>query len=263
ERSVPLDLAARSGPELGRVEGSALPLPTLPALPPPETDSGRSLDLTPTAAAPEEMDRLPVPRLDRSRPAEAEVEVAAVPLPPEQPDIDEVPAAPDAETETETETAALESDGLDEEAEDGPPSVLAVAAAPTPATRPKDVPPATRGSLVRLGAGGASTRTDGPRVVRPRPSSEPETISIGLPASLPARVRRNANEGQLPLGEMTLIGVLELETGRQALLRLPNGRYQRLSVGDEAEGWEITAIGGQSIRLSRQGDERVLALVAR
>ncbi|MEL6578062.1 MAG: hypothetical protein AAFQ81_19445, partial [Pseudomonadota bacterium] len=57
ERSLPLDTAARSGPELGTVGiGSALPLPTVPALPPLETGRGRSLDLTPTAAAPEEMD---------------------------------------------------------------------------------------------------------------------------------------------------------------------------------------------------------------
>ncbi|MEL6576701.1 MAG: hypothetical protein AAFQ81_12500, partial [Pseudomonadota bacterium] len=224
---------------------------------------GRSLDLTPTAAAPEEMDRLPVPRPDGSSPSDAETVVAAVPtpdasvpLPPEQPGTGEAAASQEPE-------AATLGDGELPEEEDGPPSTLAVAAAPTPATRPKDVPPATRGSLVRLGAGSSSTRRDGPRVVRPTPSSPPETISIGLPTSLPARVRRNANEGQLPLGEMTLIGVLELETGRQALLRLPNGRYQRLSVGDEAEGWQITAIGGQSIRLRRQGDERVLALVAR
>ncbi|MEO1317578.1 MAG: hypothetical protein AAFW01_13480 [Pseudomonadota bacterium] len=274
ERPLPLDPLSGDGLLQRALEGIAPSLPVIPPLAPLAEDEGRGLDLTPTAAAPQTLDLLPRPRPsaaseEEGEEAEALAAVApvtgeAVPLPPTQPAKDDeeeaeagVPADAAGAEGSATEDAAAEPT-VDEE----PPSVLAAAAAPTPARRPKTVPPTARGSLVRLGAGSAARTADGPRATRLQ-QRRVQTVPIGLSASLPARVQRGATEGHLSLGEMTLIGVFELEDGRQALLRLPNGRYQRLGIGDQTEGWQVTAIGGESVRLSRQGDEKVLALVAR
>ncbi|MEM8760560.1 MAG: hypothetical protein AAGE83_09605, partial [Pseudomonadota bacterium] len=272
ERPLPLDPLSGARLLQSALEGIAPSLPVIPPLAPLAEDEGRGLDLTPTAAAPETLDLLPRPRPsaaseEKGKEAEALAAVApvtgeVVPLPPTQPaKDDEAEAGALAET-AETKGSATEDAAAERTVEEAPPSVLAAAAAPTPATRPKTVPPTARGSLVRLGAGSAARTADGPRATRPQ-QRRVQTVPIGLSASLPARVQRGAKEGHLSLGEMTLIGVFELEDGRQALLRLPNGRYQRLGIGDQTEGWQVTAIGGESVRLSRQGDEKVLALVAR
>ncbi|MDT8344144.1 MAG: amidophosphoribosyltransferase, partial [Thermohalobaculum sp.] len=60
-----------------------------------------------------------------------------------------------------------------------------------------------------------------------------------------------------------LIGILNLETGRQALLRLPNGRYERLAVGDTIEGWKVRGIDTDAMRLVRGAEERTLPLIGR
>jgi hypothetical protein len=60
-----------------------------------------------------------------------------------------------------------------------------------------------------------------------------------------------------------LIGILNLDTGRKALLRLPNGRYRSVIVGDELDGWRVSIIGPDVLRVTRGGEDRTLLLVTR
>ncbi len=57
--------------------------------------------------------------------------------------------------------------------------------------------------------------------------------------------------------------MLELETGRKALLRLPDGGYRTLQVGDMIDGWKVSAISREALRVSRDGKAHTLLLISR
>jgi hypothetical protein len=76
-------------------------------------------------------------------------------------------------------------------------------------------------------------------------------------------IREAATEQGLPLDRTALIGILNLDTGRKALLRLPDGRYQSMIVGDVLDGWRVSLIGVDAMRFSRAGEDRTLLLVNR
>ncbi|MEM8820044.1 MAG: hypothetical protein AAGE90_11025 [Pseudomonadota bacterium] len=232
------------GALIAAIDALDLALPEDLRPPEPVDTTGEEADGPPSGLAPESLEYMPPSRpSDDAVAAVPSASGEAVPLPPEQPAL-----APDETDSAET-----------EEAIDEAPSALAVAVAPRPKLRPSDVPPVQRGNVVRLGAGSESA---GPRVARVKPPEARQPLD-GLPLRLPSRVGRSGGDGRLALDDMALIGVLDLDTGRKALLRLPNGRYRRLGIGDEVEGWRVMAITGESMRIGREGAERVLALVAR
>ncbi len=82
-------------------------------------------------------------------------------------------------------------------------------------------------------------------------------------ASAPPPVRGAASETGLPQGRVSLIGILNLETGREALLRLPDGEFRSVGIGDMLDGWRVSAIGVDALRVSRGAEERTLLLVTR
>ncbi len=99
---------------------------------------------------------------------------------------------------------------------------------------------------------------------RPALPALPKTLpSISLPKISPKSVQEAATEQGLPLDQVTLIGILDLESGRRALLRLPNGRYRSVVVGDVLDGWRISLIGLDALRVTRSGQDRTLLLVSR
>ena len=66
-----------------------------------------------------------------------------------------------------------------------------------------------------------------------------------------------------PLERTALIGILNLDTGRKALLRLPNGRYRSVIVGDVLDGWRVSLIGADAMQLTRGGEDMTLLLIDR
>ena len=108
----------------------------------------------------------------------------------------------------------------------------------------------------------------------PLPNNRPALPAVAreLPsvATLPSitgtaqrSIRAAATETGLPLDRTALIGVLNLDTGRKALLRLPNGRYRTVIVGDVLDGWRVSMIGVDAMRITRGGEDRTLLLVNR
>jgi len=81
--------------------------------------------------------------------------------------------------------------------------------------------------------------------------------------TVPGSVRSAATEPGLPLGQTALIGVVHVDGSSKALLRLPDGRYRSVVVGDVIEGWRVSMIGNDAMRISRSGEERTLILVNR
>jgi hypothetical protein len=72
-----------------------------------------------------------------------------------------------------------------------------------------------------------------------------------------------ATERGLPLDSAALIGILNLGSARKALLRLPNGRYRSVIVGDVLDGWRVSMIGVDAMRITRSGVDRTFPLVNR
>jgi hypothetical protein len=108
----------------------------------------------------------------------------------------------------------------------------------------------------------------------PLPKTRPALSALprALPsaATLPAitgtaqpSIRPPATEQGLPLDHTTLIGIFNLDTDRKALLRLPDGRYRSVIVGDVLDGWRVSMIGSDAMRITRSGEDRTFPLVTR
>ena len=78
----------------------------------------------------------------------------------------------------------------------------------------------------------------------------------------PASVSAAAAESGLQLDETSLIGVIDASTGRTALVRLPDGDFRKIARGDVLDGWVVSSIGRDRMKLTRQGRNRTLDLVS-
>ncbi|MEM7508090.1 MAG: hypothetical protein AAF415_15250 [Pseudomonadota bacterium] len=151
-------------------------------------------------------------------------EPAAQPATPELPDVAE--AAPEAETELGL-AASLEQ-------------------SPVPLYRPDRLARQIEKAVVRV------LTTTAPADPTPAPSGP-----------VARSVRQAATEEGLPLERTSLIGIINVNSGREALIRLPNGRFRRVGRGDVLDGWEVSLIGRDALRLSRSGKNHTLLLVGR
>ena len=87
-----------------------------------------------------------------------------------------------------------------------------------------------------------------PQVVQP---SVPSKASVSKQATV-----KNA----IKLRQINLIGVYGKPSSRRALIRLSNGRYQKVAVGDRLDGGRVSAIGEAELRYNRRGRDVVLKM---
>ena len=59
---------------------------------------------------------------------------------------------------------------------------------------------------------------------------------------------------------MNLIGVYGKPSSRRALVRLANGRYQKVQVGDRIDGGRVSAIGDSELRYKKGSRNLVLKM---
>ncbi|MEM0987314.1 MAG: hypothetical protein AAGK00_00430 [Pseudomonadota bacterium] len=138
--------------------------------------------------------------------------------------------------------AAAIIDGSKEALEADPlaPTELAAEIAPPPPVRPEKL------------AARYLAQAEAEEIVRRRPiSAGPQSLSVA------------AQQTGLALNETSLLGVLQGQNGRQALVRLPSGDFRKVARGDMLDGWRVTSIGTAAMRLSKQGQNRTLLLVNR
>ncbi|WP_375551968.1 hypothetical protein [Rhodophyticola porphyridii] len=126
-------------------------------------------------------------------------------------------------------------------------SALAVASSRMPRLRPSDfneiVARATQGSTGQ-GSSGAAT------VVQT--ASAPAPVQPAIPSS--ATVTRAATTSNaINLRNVNLIGVSGTPSNRRALVRLPSGRFVRVSVGDRVDGGRVAAIGEDTLQYVKNG----------
>lgn len=87
----------------------------------------------------------------------------------------------------------------------------------------------------------------------------PRTVQPKLPSS--ASVARSATlENAINLNRINLIGVYGTPDNRRALVRLPNGKYQKVKVGDRLDGGKVSAIGDDDLRYKKGSRDVVLKM---
>ena len=132
--------------------------------------------------------------------------------------------------------------------EDAPVSPLAAAASLRPETRPRNfdrlVARATR-SAPKADSTEQRTASVAPRTVTP---SIPSTASVARAATVNKAIN---------LRQVNLIGVYGTPSNRRALVRLGNGRYQKVEVGDRFDGGRVSAIGDSELRYQK-GNRNVI-----
>ena len=136
----------------------------------------------------------------------------------------------------------------------GPTSPLSVTVSPRPAARPADLSRAVDAAI----ADAMNAPTDLP----PEAEAEPELLASYSP-SIPtkANVAKEATvKNVLNLSKLNLIGVYGTQSARYALVRQPNGRYEKVRVGDRLDGGKVAAITASEVRYEKRGQLVVLAL---
>ncbi|MGZ2258431.1 hypothetical protein [Roseobacter sp. A03A-229] len=131
-------------------------------------------------------------------------------------------------------------------------SRLALAASLRPDARPSNfnqiVARAQQTAASAAAVGAASIAAPAPRAVAPQ---IPSSASVAREATL-----RNA----INLRKVNLIGVYGTPSARRALVRLSNGRYKKVQVGDRIDGGRVSAIGEGELRYQRRGRNIVLKM---
>ena len=90
-------------------------------------------------------------------------------------------------------------------------------------------------------------------------SVAPRTVTPSIPSS--ASVTRDATvRNAINLRRVNLIGVYGTPSDRRALVRLSNGRYQKVQVGDRFDGGRVSAIGDSELRYQKGGRNVVLKM---
>ncbi|MCZ0813389.1 hypothetical protein N5A93_14200 [Roseovarius sp. EGI FJ00037] len=101
----------------------------------------------------------------------------------------------------------------------------------------------------------ANTRTSD----RSTPVSATQRVAPSAPTA--TTVARAATEqNAISLRQVNLIGVYGSPSNRRALVRLANGRYQKVQVGDKLDGGQVAAIGESELRYQKRGRNIVLKI---
>jgi type IV pilus biogenesis protein PilP len=119
--------------------------------------------------------------------------------------------------------------------------VLAVRATITPAPRPENFE-----SVVST-----ARRTPAAALSAPAAPTLPTSASVARQATV---------ENAIRLNRINLIGVYGSASNRRALVRLANGRYVKVEVGDRLDGGQVAAIGRDALRYVKRGRNIVLEL---
>jgi len=150
-------------------------------------------------------------------------------------------ALPTTETETGTSAATQAAAASLVPQTTAPISETAVVRSLVPAARPSDIDDIVA-SAVR------------PAREAPAPVVEASAIAPGPSIPSNADVARAATQSnEIRLRQVNLIGVSGTNSDRQAIVRLPSGRFVRVEVGDRLDGGRVAAIGASTLQYVRNG----------
>ena len=128
---------------------------------------------------------------------------------------------------------------------------LAAATSRKPQTRPRSFASRVETSRTRAAepsGGGNVVASVAPRSVRP---SGPVPTSVSRAATM---------DNAINLRRINLIGVFGKPSSRSALVRLKNGRFKKVKVGDRIDGGRVAAIGESELRYVKSGRNLILTI---
>ncbi|MEI4473311.1 hypothetical protein [Frigidibacter sp. MR17.24] len=135
-----------------------------------------------------------------------------------------------------------------------PPAPVAPAAQPAPVAPAAAPPPVQQAAPTRTAAAAPVQHED--EIDEPEPvGTAPAAASSGTVAS------RATIAKAISLREMNLIGIYGSSSSRRALVRLSNGRYLRVSVGDRLDGGRVQQIGDGQLVYVKNGRTQVLRMI--
>ena len=130
---------------------------------------------------------------------------------------------------------------------------LAIAASLRPDTRPSNF-----ARIVQRAQRNATPAEEEVRVASAA-AVAPRTVTPNIPST--ASVSRQATvRNAINLRKINLIGVYGKPSNRRALVRLDNGRYKKVVVGDRLDGGRVSAIGDSELRYTKRGRDLVLRM---
>lgn len=136
-------------------------------------------------------------------------------------------------------------------------SALAVAASVTPKRRPSNI-----GTLVRQAEQAEQEEQAAPPVASTASSAAavaPRTVTPRIPSNTTVAAAATENNA-INLHRVNLIGVYGKPSSRRALIRLANGRYKKVKVGDRIDGGRVSAIGEGQLSYVKGGRNVVLRM---
>lgn len=123
-------------------------------------------------------------------------------------------------------------------------------------------PAAVDSSAVEAALAEAQTAPEPEPAAAPAPEPEPPPAEVDEPepldgiATLPTTrtvAKKSTYANAIDLGEVNLIGVYGSSSNRRALVRMPNGRFVKVQVGDRLDGGKVAAIGDSELRYVKKG----------
>jgi hypothetical protein len=190
---------------------------------------------------------------------DAVAQALAVPAPP--------PEAPPAGPDLESTLAAIAASSPDPLAGATP---RAVAVASRPDARPRNFASVVEDQLARLARASQAAPAasqDARGDLQPNEAAESGQAEVASSAAAAPSGPTAASVAQaatfadaMALREINLIGVYGQPSARRALVRLGNGRYLRVGVGDSLDGGQVTAIGDYALNYVKRGRTEVLVI---
>ncbi|TKZ19268.1 hypothetical protein FAP39_11760 [Shimia litoralis] len=132
----------------------------------------------------------------------------------------------------------------DAEEKDTTPTALAINSSVKPRLRPSNI--------AQIAA-----RSKSAEPVKATPVAATVTPKIPSTASV---ARQATIQNAINLNKVNLIGVYGTSSSRRALVRLSNGRYKKVQVGDRIDGGKVAAISDSELRYVKSGRNVVLKL---
>lgn len=221
----------------------------------PKSVEARAADAKPAAPTAEEQ------RLAKLRPQVRPAAIAALAKPAPEPTPEPTPEAkpePEVAKPTAPVVAAPANPALAGKRPNPRPKNFKRTVARTQKKQSQDGASGARAASLATGredTGGGSTRigrTGGQKV---------SNASVKPAGRSPSSVTRQATlKNSINLKRLNLIGVYGTPSNRRALIRLPNGRYKKVKVGDLVDGGRVVAIGDSELRYQKGNRSQTLKM---
>ncbi|OOY19902.1 hypothetical protein BMI86_14945 [Thioclava sp. DLFJ5-1] len=151
-------------------------------------------------------------------------------------------------------------------------TALAVARSATPPTKPRNfsrsVEKALAAAIAAEPAPSVAAAAARAPVATPVPDPRPADLDEPEPTAAPPRLptsasvaRQATEENVINLRKINLIGLYGSSSNRRALVRLSNGRFVKVGVGDRLDGGRVTQIGSNALTYKKGSRNLTLKLL--